>query len=89
MFQIRLILGKVHNKINKQRAYFHLMAWSIPLILSISTMAFGEIDGDYITGICFVGHISVYARILFLIIPISLALFVGGYFLIKGKEYIF
>lgn len=35
--------GKIQDRIDKKAAYFHLVAWSLPLILTITTMAFGEV----------------------------------------------
>lgn len=48
-------------------------------------MALGEIDGDSITGICFVGHVNPAARAGLLLGPLGAALLVGGYFLIRGN----
>ncbi|KAL3273872.1 hypothetical protein HHI36_015298 [Cryptolaemus montrouzieri] len=77
-------LGKSQERIHKKRAYFHLVAWSLPLILTITTMAVGEIDSDYVTGICFVGFISKTARIGLLLAPSTAALVIGGYIIIRG-----
>lgn len=33
-------IGKIQERIDKKASYFHLMAWSLPLILTITTMAF-------------------------------------------------
>lgn len=77
-------LGKTQEKIHKKRAYFHLVAWSLPLILTITTMAIGEIDADYVTGICFVGFINKAARIGLLLAPSTAALLIGGYIIIRG-----
>lgn len=82
MFQFT---GKTQEKIHKKRAYFHLVAWSLPLILTITTMAIGEIDADYVTGICFVGFINKAARIGLLLAPSTAALLIGGYIIIRGK----
>lgn len=70
---------------DKRKAYFHLVAWSIPLIFTITTMALGEIDGDYVTGICFVGFVNSTARTGLLLAPLCLAMVVSGYIIIKGS----
>ncbi|KAK9885339.1 hypothetical protein WA026_010838 [Henosepilachna vigintioctopunctata] len=77
-------LGKTQERIHKKRAYFHLVAWSLPLILTITTMAIGEIDADYVTGICFVGFLSKTARIGLLLAPCTIALVIGGYIIVRG-----
>ncbi|KAK9504914.1 hypothetical protein O3M35_009082 [Rhynocoris fuscipes] len=77
-------LGKIQECMEKKGAYFHLVAWSLPLVLTITTMALGEIDGDGVTGICFVGSANKEYRAGFLLLPVAAALIVGTYFLSKG-----
>lgn len=69
---------------DKKRAYFHLVAWSLPLILTITTMALGEIDGDYVTGICFVGMVNMTARAGLLLMPLAVSVMMSGYITVKG-----
>ncbi|KAJ8965138.1 hypothetical protein NQ314_004363, partial [Rhamnusium bicolor] len=77
-------LGKIQDRVDKKRAYFHLVAWSLPLILTITTMAIGEIDGDYVTGICFVGFVSMAARTGLLLAPLAATMIVSGYIIVRG-----
>lgn len=77
-------LGKIQDRVEKKRAYFHLIAWSLPLILTITTMALGEIDGDYVTGICFVGTITFAAKAGLLLAPLTATMAVAGYIIIRG-----
>ncbi|ENN70504.1 hypothetical protein YQE_12680, partial [Dendroctonus ponderosae] len=77
-------LAKTQNKVNKRRAYFHLLAWSLPLILTITTMAIGEIDGDYITGICFVGFENMMARVGLFVAPLCATVLLSTYIIIRG-----
>ncbi|CAH1406701.1 unnamed protein product [Nezara viridula] len=77
-------LGKIQECMEKKGAYFHLIAWSAPLVLTITTMALGEIDGDSITGICFVGYTNRFYRVVFLLGPVFTALLIGAYFMSKG-----
>lgn len=79
-------LGKIQECMEKKGAYFHLIAWSAPLVLTVTTMALGEIDGDSITGICFVGNTNRIYRIIFLLGPITLVLIIAAYFLSKGAN---
>lgn len=64
-----------------------MVAWSLPLILTITTMALGEIDGDYVTGICFVGMVNASARAGFLLLPLAIAMIMSGYITVKGRLY--
>ncbi|XP_056644172.1 protein smoothened [Diorhabda carinulata] len=77
-------LGKIQDRVDRKRAYFHLVAWSFPLILTITTMAIGEIDGDYVTGICFVGFVTKAARAGLLLTPLAAAMIASGYIIVKG-----
>ena len=43
-------------KFEKRGAYFHLFAWSVPLILTIAVIFLNAIEGDPLTGICFISH---------------------------------
>lgn len=77
-------LGKIQDRIDKKGSYFHLIAWCLPLVLTVTIMALGEIDGNSITGICFVGYTNHAVRAWFLLGPVLIVLLVGGYFLCRG-----
>nr|XP_050867262.1 protein smoothened [Vespula vulgaris] len=77
-------LGKIQDRIDKKGAYFHLIAWCLPLVLTVTIMALGEIDGNSVTGICFVGYTNHAVRAWFLLGPVLIVLLVGGYFLSRG-----
>ncbi|XP_011868773.1 PREDICTED: protein smoothened isoform X2 [Vollenhovia emeryi] len=76
-------LGTIQDRIDKKSAYFHLIAWCVPLILTVTIMALGQIDGNSMTGICFVGYAD-HASKIFVLGPVLLAVLVGGYFLCRG-----
>ncbi|CAG9824594.1 unnamed protein product [Phaedon cochleariae] len=77
-------LGKIQERVDRKQAYFHLAAWSLPLIFTIITMAISEIDGDYVTGICFVGFVNMAARTGLLLFPVVAAILVSGYIIVRG-----
>lgn len=79
-------LGTIQDRIDKKSAYFHLIAWCIPLVLTVAIMALGRIDGNSMTGICFVGYAD-HASKIFVLGPVLLAILIGGYFLCRGKYY--
>ena len=87
--KIKVKLGKLRDTIEKKGAYFHLLAWCLPLMLTVTIMALGEIDGNYVTGICFVGYNNHVVRAWFVLGPVLLILLVGGYFLSRGEILIF
>lgn len=51
-------------------------------------MALGEIDGDYVTGICFVGFANRAARAGLFLAPLAAAMLVSEYITLRGV-YIF
>ncbi|KAF7282687.1 hypothetical protein GWI33_002154 [Rhynchophorus ferrugineus] len=77
-------LVNIQKKVDKKGAYFQLVAWSLPLILTITTMAIGEIDGDYTMGICFVGFVNMSARAGLLLAPLIAAMIVSVYIIVRG-----
>ncbi|XP_023023019.1 smoothened, frizzled class receptor [Leptinotarsa decemlineata] len=77
-------LGKIQDRVDRKQAYFHLAAWSLPLILTIITMAISEIDGDYVTGICFVGFENMAARTGLLLVPVMATMLASGYIIVRG-----
>uniref|UniRef100_A0A336K3M0 Protein smoothened n=1 Tax=Culicoides sonorensis TaxID=179676 RepID=A0A336K3M0_CULSO len=77
-------IGKIQERIDRKSSYFHLIAWSLPLILTIAIMGMSEVDGDSITGVCFVGHINHPMRAVFLLGPVCAVLLVGGFLVSRG-----
>lgn len=49
-------------------------------------MALGRIDGNSMTGICFVGYADHAAKV-FVLGPVLIVVLVGGYFLCRGRCY--
>lgn len=45
-----------------------------------------QVDGDSVSGICFVGYKNYRYRAGFVLAPIGVVLVVGGYFLIRGEQ---
>ena len=52
--------------------YFHLCAWSSAFFFTIMAIAFSQIDGNYIYGICFVGFTSGLSRFIFVLAPLTI-----------------
>jgi len=74
--------GKIQNKIDKKGGYFHLLAWSIPLVFCVVVMVLGEIDGDSVTGTCFVGINNKIYGIIFVLVPVLISVMIGLFYLI-------
>ncbi|KAB0337859.1 hypothetical protein FD754_024953 [Muntiacus muntjak] len=64
--------------------YFHLAAWLIPSVKSITTLALSSVDGDPVAGICYVGNQNLNLLRGFVLGPLVLYLLVGTLFLLAG-----
>lgn len=64
--------------------YFHVVAWLIPSVQTIAVLAMSSIDGDPLSGICYVGNQNKDSLIVFVIIPLGIYLTVGTTFLVAG-----
>uniref|UniRef100_A0A8C2DY12 Protein smoothened n=1 Tax=Cyprinus carpio TaxID=7962 RepID=A0A8C2DY12_CYPCA len=82
-------LGTTHQPLSGKTSYFHLVTWSVPFILTVAILAIAEVDGDSVSGICFVGYKNYRYRAGFVLAPIGVVLVVGGYFLIRGVMTLF
>uniref|UniRef100_A0A671YUQ4 Protein smoothened n=1 Tax=Sparus aurata TaxID=8175 RepID=A0A671YUQ4_SPAAU len=82
-------LGTTHQPLSGRTSYFHMVTWSIPFILTVAILAIAEVDGDSVSGICFVGYKNYKYRAGFVLAPIGVVLVVGGYFLIRGVMTLF
>ncbi|XP_060666468.1 protein smoothened isoform X1 [Drosophila nasuta] len=82
-------MGHVQDRIDKKGSYFHLVAWSLPLVLTITTMALSEVDGSGIVGICFVGYTNHSMRAGLLLGPLCGVILIGGYFITRGMIMLF
>nr|XP_032819625.1 frizzled-2-like [Petromyzon marinus] len=73
-----------HEAIEANSQYFHLAAWAVPAVKTITILAMGHVDGDVLTGVCFVGINSIDALRGFVLAPLFVYLFIGTSFLLAG-----
>ena len=64
--------------------YFHVAAWLVPAIQTIAVLAMSTVDGDPVSGICFVGNHNLQSLIVFVVVPLLVYLVFGTSFLIAG-----
>lgn len=64
--------------------YFHLVAWTLPAVQTIVALALRRVDGDELTGLCYVGNQDSTALAAFVVAPTALYLLVGAAFIIVG-----
>uniref|UniRef100_H2ZZD7 Protein smoothened n=1 Tax=Latimeria chalumnae TaxID=7897 RepID=H2ZZD7_LATCH len=82
-------LGTTYQPLMGKTSYFHLVTWSVPFVLTVAILALAQVDGDSVSGICFVGYKNYHYRAGFVLAPIGLVLVIGGYFLIRGVMTLF
>nr|XP_046180600.1 frizzled-7-A-like [Oncorhynchus gorbuscha] len=73
-----------HEAIEANSQYFHLAAWAVPAVKTITILAMGQVDGDLLTGVCYVGIYSVDSLRGFVLAPLFVYLFIGTSFLLAG-----
>ena len=65
-------------------SYFHLAAWAIPAIKTIVILTMRRVDGDELTGLCYVGNQDISALTGFVLIPLIVYLLLGTFFILAG-----
>nr|XP_033803046.1 frizzled-7 [Geotrypetes seraphini] len=73
-----------HEAIEANSQYFHLAAWAVPAVKTITILAMGQVDGDILSGVCYVGIYSVDSLSGFVVVPLFMYLFIGTSFLLAG-----
>ncbi|KAI1292107.1 Frizzled-1 [Halotydeus destructor] len=63
---------------------FHLFGWAVPAVMTITVLAMGKVEGDVLTGVCFVGVFNQSALKYFVFYPSLICLLVGFFFLLAG-----
>ncbi|XP_068605585.1 frizzled-2 [Brachionichthys hirsutus] len=73
-----------HEAIEANSQYFHLAAWAVPAAKTISVLAIGQIEGDVLSGVCFVSLGNADPLRGFVLAPLFVYLFIGTSFLLAG-----
>lgn len=64
--------------------YFHLAAWLIPTVQTVGVLLSGAVDGDPVSGICYVGNMNMEHLQTFVLAPLLIYFLVGTTFLLAG-----
>ena len=73
-----------NEAIESNSHYFHLFSWTIPAIMTILVLAMNKLEGDVLTGVCFISTWNPSYMIIFVLIPIAILLILGLIFLVSG-----
>ncbi|XP_012939205.1 frizzled-9 [Aplysia californica] len=65
-------------------SYFHLAAWAIPAAKTIVILTMRRVDGDELTGLCYVGNQDPDALTGFVLVPLCIYLVAGFAFILAG-----
>lgn len=65
-------------------SYFHLAAWAIPAVKTIVVLVMRRVDGDELTGLCYVGNHDPAALVGFVLVPLLAYLLIGTVFIGAG-----
>ncbi|KAH3748542.1 uncharacterized protein LOC127848283 [Dreissena polymorpha] len=79
-------LGTARNDLTKKTAYFHIISWCLPLVLTIICLSTSVIDADSLSGVCYPGSNNVWVRFGYVLVPILIALIVGAVYSIRGLK---
>ena len=78
-----------HEAIEALSSYFHLAAWAIPAVKTIIILTMRRVDGEEITGMCYVGNQDKVALTGFVLAPLITYLIVGTFFILAGFTALF
>ncbi|KAJ8005361.1 hypothetical protein DPEC_G00145820 [Dallia pectoralis] len=70
--------------IEKKAVWFHSVAWGVPGALTVMLLALNKVEGDNISGVCFVGLYDLDALRYFVLAPLCVGVVVGLSLLLAG-----
>nr|XP_060631679.1 frizzled-6 [Anolis sagrei ordinatus] len=70
--------------IEQKAMWFHAVAWGMPGFLTVMLLAMNKVEGDNISGVCFVGLYDLDTSRYFVLLPLCLCVFVGLSLLLAG-----
>lgn len=70
--------------IEQKAVWFHAVAWGMPGFLTVLLLAMNKVEGDNISGVCFIGLYDLDASRYFVLLPLCLCVFVGLSLLLAG-----
>lgn len=70
--------------IEKKAVWFHSAAWGIPGALTVMLLALNKVEGDNISGVCFIGLYDLDALRYFILAPLCVGVLVGLFLILAG-----
>jgi frizzled protein 5/8 len=73
-----------HEALAAHSHYYHLVAWLVPAVQTVTALAMSVVDGDPVSGVCYVGTLDVTHLRGFVLAPLCVYLLIGTCFLVMG-----
>ena len=73
-----------HEAIEANAQFFHLAAWAIPAVKTIAILLMTKVDGDELSGVCFVGLSDLSSLRGYVLAPLFIYFLIGATFLLAG-----
>lgn len=73
-----------NEAITSYSQYFHIAAWVIPALKTLAVVLSGAVDGDPVSGICYVGNMNMDNLRTYVLAPLVAYLILGTSFLLAG-----
>lgn len=70
--------------IDSKSQWFHLIAWGLPAVITIIVQVIRKVEGDILTGTCFVGLWDVWSMRWLVLAPLLVYISIGTIFLLLG-----
>lgn len=64
--------------------WFHFAAWGIPGVLTVMLLVLNKVEGDNISGVCFVGLYDLDALRYFVLAPLCMGVIIGLFLILAG-----
>lgn len=81
---IKLLAADVTAAALRLQVWFHSAAWGIPGALTVMLLALNKVEGDNISGVCFVGLYDLDALRYFVLAPLCMGVAVGLFLILAG-----
>ncbi|XP_068093866.1 frizzled-6 [Hyperolius riggenbachi] len=70
--------------IEQKSMWFHTVAWGIPGVFTVILLAMNKVEGDNISGVCFVGLYDQNVSTYFVLLPLCFSVVIGLFLLLAG-----
>lgn len=73
--------GGPSSTLGDKTVYFHMAAWAIPFVLTMTLISLNLVEGDYLSGVCFVSDVKPVYRGLTVLLPLLLTVGISAFYI--------